>query len=110
MHHKFIILPFLCLVIFFSSSLSVLASSKNSSFPSEKNNSSYDNSSYSEENAQSGDSAITRNFLQPFGVIWKFCTSANIRIGSISFSFAEFWLYQILLGVVIWFIRYVLFD
>lgn len=98
MQLRYTVLFLLCLIIGFSvSSYPVLASAEF-------------NSSYSEESMESRDSAVKKNILEPFRILWKFCTTSNVRIGGISFSFAEFWLYQILLIILIWFIKYLLYD
>lgn len=52
------------------------------------------------------DEEIYKTLVAPFKVIWNWCVQTQIHIGSHSFTFAEFFLFQILAGIVIWFIWY----
>ena len=123
MQLKYIVLLLLCLVITFPvSSFPVLASSHGGSGGSHEvediepshGGSGGNHGEDTDSNHGGGggqhptitDEEIYKTLVAPFKVIWNWCKSAQFKIGSHSFTFADFFLFQILAGVVIWFIWY----
>lgn len=53
---------------------------------------------------------MLNGFTGAFKVIFDWCRNTPITFGNVSFTFAEFFLFQIFAGILIWFICYVLYD
>lgn len=110
MQLRYIVILLLCLTIGLSvSSCPVLASSSSKSEDFTKTDTEETESSHSGGGGQHSpvtDEEIYKTLVAPFKVIWNWCVQTQIHIGSHSFTFAEFFLFQILAGIVIWFIWY----
>lgn len=70
---------------------------------------------YTEETGGGGSHAVTddvifNNIVQPVKVIWNWCLTTKVRLGSHSFSFANFFLWQILAVIAVWFLRRRMYD
>ncbi|MBP3458497.1 MAG: hypothetical protein J6K58_04755 [Lachnospiraceae bacterium] len=49
------------------------------------------------------------NIIKPYLVILDNCRTKKIYIGSYSFTIFDVWMYEILIGIVVWFIWYKLY-
>lgn len=47
-----------------------------------------------------------KNIIKPYLVILDNCRTKKIYIGSYSFTIFDIWMYEILAGIVVWFIWY----
>lgn len=55
------------------------------------------------------DDAIINNLVGSFKVLWNWCCTTKIFIGSYCFTFAQVFLFEILAGILIWFLSYILY-
>lgn len=109
MQLKYIALLLLCLVAGLSiTPCHVLASSHGGSGGSHE----VDDSGHGGGGGQHGtvsDDKIVNNLVGSFKVIWNWCCTTKVFIGSYSFTFAQVFLFEILAGIVIWFLSYLLY-
>lgn len=109
MQLRYIVILLLCLTIGLSvSSCPVLASSSHGggSGSHDVEDTEPSHGGGSGQHSPVTDEEIYKTMVAPFKVIWNWCVQTQIHIGSHSFTFAEFFLFQILAGIVIWFIWY----
>lgn len=53
---------------------------------------------------------MLNGFTGTIKIIFEWCCSNSVTFGGVSFTFAEFFLFQILVGIVVWFICYLMYN